>query len=415
MSGTIPKRREKLRWLLPKCSLALACSLAAPLSWAGLHIDLSTGNPGSGSATLHEAPTGLYGTRNDAGGQNIQATRCSERGALEATKGVVSVVDGCGVLSWQFGLAPYPERGAVSSEQLSWFAEDGSWWVVSEGSSILRRLSGAVARHISFSVDGHPLIIRAGPHQLPEFHEAPGFWLLGDPASLDLDTARHFFDKGSVPEHLMDVLERHDAGIAFLTSALPRRAPSPVFWMGLADWRLSIGGAAGTGLILANYPLIASELDETASAFSLFVVLHEHGHELFDGTGMLWLNESLASFLAIKSVEQTSPDLFPILADAFVEPGNALQTPLPIISQRASAGDGQAYGQLYMGAAFWKGLDEAMLKAGCFEGLVPVLSELLALGLDPNGVLRPEVTAEITGIAQEELAEILGRYLGVSP
>ena len=395
-------------------ALGLLWALTTSQALAQLRVDLSTENRAWGSATLDEAPPGLYGTRSGIEAEEIRAVRCSDSGNLSTSKGKVSVGAGCGTLTWQFSLAPYPVQGEVASRQLSWFSEVASWWLVSEGNAILQASDAGAASDIRFLLDGQPLETRAGPRRVPKLHQAPGFWLLGDPIHLDKGNVRHFFDRSAVPRHLVELLDSHAKGMEYLLEVLPNDDLPPVFWMGLADWQSTMGGAAGTGLVLANYPFAAHEFDNTAYAITLYVVLHEHSHELFGETGSLWINESLASYLALKAIKETAPEHYPVIADAFIEPGNKLETSLPVIGERAAAGDGQAYSQLYMGAAFWAAIDAAMVRQGTHGGLLEVLPKMIARALAPGGTLRREEIAEVTGLTSEALSPILDQFLGTT-
>ena len=393
-------------------ALGLMWTLTTSQALAQLRVDLSTQNRAWGSAKLEEASQGLYRTRTNIEAQKIRAVRCSESGDRTTSQGKLSVEAGCGALTWQFSLVPYPVQGVDASRQLSLFSEVPSWWIVSEGEAIFHPSDVGAASKLTFFLDGQPLEIRAGPRRLPKLHQAPGFWLLGAPVFVDKGNVRHFFDRGTVPQHLADVLDSHAVGLGYLLEVLPHDVLPPVFWMGLTDWQLTIGGAAGTGLVLANYPALAHDFDKTAYAITLYVVLHEHSHELFGETGSLWINESLATYLAIKAIMETAPEHYPVLADAFVEPGNALDTPLPVIGERAATGDGQAYSQLYMGAAFWMAIDAAMERQGGHGGLLHVLPEMIARVFAPGGTPRREEIAQVTGLTPEVLSPILDQYLG---
>ena len=342
----------------------------------------------------------------------FRAVRCSQSGELPTGRRTVSVASGCGALAWEFNLRPYPVEGVMASGQLSLYSQAPAWWIISEGDAILQAPGAREAPRVSFLLDGRGMEIRAGPQRLPSLHQAPGFWLLGDPVYVDKGNVRHFFDRETVPRHLADLLDGHSAGIGYLLEMLPHTVLPPVFWMGLADWQLSIGGAAGTGLVLANYPVREQDFDETAYAITLYVVLHEHGHHLFDGAGSLWIGESLASYLAIKAMKETAPEHYRVVEDAFIAPGRALETPLPVLGERAAAGDGQAYMQVYTGAAFWMAMDDAMVRQSGQGRFLEVLADMLARGFAPGGTPRPDEIGQVTGLAPETLKPILNRYLG---
>ena len=395
-------------------ALVLGCVLAPALCWGGLKVELMTNSQQRVFATYEGARIGDYGIRgNTAALQGIWDIECSEGDGLESHSRHVSIIGTCGTLSWQLGIASYPEGGALAFQQQNWHSEQGPWWLVSESSSILRPLEDEARSEISFFFEGNPVEVRAGPNRLPAWHQPPGFWLLGDPAFIDMDSVRHFFDLEKVPPHLIEVLEGHTRGMRFLKSLLPVKPLSPVFWMGLDEWQASIGGAAGTGLILVNYPVDEMDLNDGGRAFTLYVVLHEHAHQAVKPTGVLWIDESLASFLAIKAVKETSPSLYPVLADAFMESGRRAEVSLSVLGERAAAGDGEAYAQIYQGAAFWQTLDDAMTKKGTPVGLLAVLPELLARVFSSTGNANLAEMEKITGLSESELSNILNTYVGV--
>ncbi len=398
---------------LISCALIAGCALSWTWGWAQINVELTTGSLKNALVTYEGAEAGNYGLRRNASLEDILDIKCSERDALEIDTSHVSIIGKCGRLSWQINFVPYPEGRALAFDQMNFFSEQGPWWLVNETSSILRESKDKARPDISFALNGNPIEARAGSARLPAWHQAPGFWLLGDPAFLDKGIMRHYFDVESVPIHLIDVLERHERGIRFLHSALPVRSLSPVFWMGLNEWQASLGGAAGTGLILANYPAKAIELDDVGRAFALYVVLHEHAHQAVHATGVLWIDESLVSFLAIKAVKETSPSLYRGLADAFIEPGQSADSSLQVLGARAAAGDDEAYAQLYQGAAFWNALDDTISKQESQLGVLPLLPEMLASAFSPTGSVKFQEMARITRISRNELREILDTYLAL--
>ena len=393
-------------------ALGLLWALIASQAMGQLRIDLSVQNRKQGSAALLQAREGVYGIRNSIATEKIRAVRCSEGGDLSTVQGKFFVHNGCGDLTWEFSLAPYPVQGVVASSQSSLFSETLSWWILSERDAMLNSSGIGAASNIAFFLDDRPLDIQAGPRRLPALNQPPGFWLLGDPVHVDRGNVRHFFDRGTIPRHLADLLDGHSAGIGYLLEMLPHTVLPPVFWMGLAEWQSSVGGAAGTGLVLANYPLRAQDFHKAAHAITLYTVLHEHAHHLFDVIGALWIGESLASYLAIKAMKETAQELYPVVEEAFIVPGRTLETALPVLGERAAAGDGQAYMRVYTGAAFWMAIDDAMVRQGGQNRLLQVLPEILTRGFALGGAPRPDEIGQVTDLAPESLNPILNRYLG---
>lgn len=265
-----------------------------------------------------------------------------------------------------------------------------------------------VAPRVSFRAGGVALAPLAGPPQLPAMHRAPGLWLVGNPVFTDKRGLRHFFDSGTVPDHMDTLLDRQAEAVASLVASLPGRELSPMFWMGVRSGQMSVGGVAGTGLALASYPLTVDEPGEEMSAITLYVGVHEHAHQLFDGRGVLWISESVASYLALRAIRDTSPELMPFLEEAFLRPGREPRRPLPDLGERARV-DPEAYAMLYsVGAAFWWAFDALLEESG--RHLPGVLRRLLAEGFDARGRPLPAAIAEIVGLRGDALRSLFARY-----
>lgn len=398
-------------WKTPFNSLAqpalVVWTLAALPCGATLTISLSGGEPGHVEASLAKPAAGGYSTRN-GGTERPAGVRCDRASALRLADGV-QVASGCGTLRWRLNAGPYPTKGIMASEQGMYYAEDSSWWLVTEGAGILRMASDhAALPRVRFRLNGRRVAPLAGPNRLPGLDQPPGFWLLGRAPRVDIGPFRHFFDRFEPPAYIEELLNLHAAGVGFLANSLPGRALSPVFWLGLEEWQTGLGGAAGTGLVLANYPLHAHDFDAVAQAITLYLVLHEHSHQLLDASGALWIDESLASYLAVVAMREAAPQHYPTVANAFIETGRHPDVSLPVLGARAAAGDGVAYGRLYSGAAFWVALEEAMPASGSLLQQLPIVA---AHGFDVEGQPLPGPLSRATGIPERELAEILDRFL----
>ena len=390
------------------CAIALA--LAALPCAAELMVDLATGEPRRAEVSLVNPVPGLYRTRSNPTVEWPRDVRCDHGGGPSISNGVAEVKPDCGVLRWRLYIEPFPANGTMASDQLAW--SDAAWWLITERAGFLRNATDHPAPTVQSRRDGRALAPLAGPSRLPGLEAAPGFWLLGDAPHLDKGAIRHFFDGSGPPARLDSLLDLHAAAIGFLSNVLPGRALSPVFWLRLADWQAGIGGAAGTGLVIANYPVRGRAFDQVAEAITLYLILHEHGHQFLDGSGVLWIDESLASYLAVVAVREAAPRHYPVIVDAFVEPGRDPDVPLPLLGERAAEGDGTAYAQLYSGAAFWMALEEATPEP---RGLLLQLGEVLAEGFDTDGRPLMEPLALRTGIPPRLLAEILDTHIASAP
>ena len=128
--------------------------------------------------------------------------------------------------------------------------------------------------------------------------------------------------------------------------------------------------------------------------------------------GTLWIAESVASYLAIRAVEEVAPDLHPFLEAAFIEPASTHETPLPMLGELAAAGDGKAYSQLYEGAALWMALEELMEHHNPSEDFLSHLPRLLEEGFGSDGGTDKKALAELIGISYSQLSPVLEQYLG---
>ena len=388
---------------------------------ADLRIDLVLEEGAPARAALERPAAGHYGTRRDGGAVRLANIHCSNGAEVVRHIDYVVVPEGCDALRWSFDVTPYGPGEGMASDHSSRYSAAGAWWLVEEGTSLLRPVSATAGDgedassrgdllDVEFFVDGAPVGIRAGPSAVPPMHEAPGLWLIGDPVFVDLGGVRHFFDSGVVPSHMAAVLGRHADAVTSLRESLPVGELSPVFWLGITT--RGIGGMSGTGLILANYPLPTDGLGEEASIVALYTVVHEHAHQWFDGRGVLWLAESVASYLALRAIRDTTSAAFPFLEGAFLEPGRAAGESLQDLGARAVT-DGEAYGMLYsVGAAFWWEFDALLKERG--RDLLDVLFRLLAEGFNARGRPNMEAISAIVGVRRKALQPLFAHYHSVA-
>jgi len=384
--------------------LLLICSLSAPPSGADLRIEMRTGSD-LAQARLDYAPAGKYGVRNSHSALPVRDVRCldfSIRGnALDAE---------CRTLQWKFNIASYPADGAIAHDQVSWQGSTGLWWLITESSAVLRPAASEFNPSVTVQLDGDIVSTQAGPSRLPPLQRAPGCWLLGNPSYVMRGKLPHFFDREEPPLHLLPVLDRHADSVSFLRRYFADSTPSPVFWMGLAEWQVGIGGAACTGLMLANYPLDAVAMDRSASAITLYLVVHEHAHELFTAPPVLWLSESLASYLSVRAIRESAPEYYPAVRRAFLDLDGHPES-LIALGSAAARGDQEAYGLLYsLGASFWMELESLVKRSG--GELLSVLPAVVKRGFNESGHPIPSELAASAGVSHSELEPLLSGILG---
>ncbi len=401
--------------------LAAAAWAAPALGWMGmwpvntladLRVDLDSEEGAPARATLVSPPAGEYGTRSALGHAHLSDIHCTAGMDVVRRGALVVVPVGCGTLRWSFMVRTHHSATEYVPPGLTaWRGDAGSWWLVRE-ESFLRwlRPGGAGLANIAFFLDGVPIAVRAGPSALPLVREAPGMWLLGDAVFVDRGDVRHFVDGDVLPGHLETVLDRHADAVAFLRGSLPTRRLSPVFWIGIASGADAVSGAAGTGLTLANFPASPEEFGLAAQSITLYVAVHEHAHQMFDGRGILWLSESVASYLALRAIRETAPAMMPVLAEAFLVRGRRAGRLLAELGEKAMEGDSEAYALIYaVGGAFWSEFDARMKESR--RDLLQLLPQLLAEGFGRAGHPDPQVFAAITGVPREVLRSMFERFV----
>ena len=144
-----------------------------------------------------------------------------------------------------------------------------------------------------------------------------------------------------------------------------------VVWLGL-NKKGGLGGAAGFRSSLINYPCKNGKLLKDKFIWALMTAFHEQFHVLY-GSGSsqpTWVNERLAQYYAIKSMDRTGidKDLIEPIKDQFFQPGRKNILGLKEANRRFKyENDFSVYHLFYdQGSTFWYELDN--LIADCTHG-----------------------------------------------
>ncbi|WP_420960378.1 hypothetical protein [Brucella sp. IR073] len=343
----------------------------------------------------------------------VEAPSCDGKPLVAAGKGRWKVPAECRNVSWKVPLEPSGAEPANAQRSLS--MTNGV--LLSEASSLPRlddagpeKLSLPPGQNFPAAKDGLPL---------PPAGKPPLFVLLGvNPAetrTADQIKLVYFFDNPAARSRVPDMAE-HLAGLRWLRDRVPSDGPMrfSVLWLGVPKKLLSLGGAQGDGLLLVNY--LASDTPEPfGKAMRLYVPLHEAMHQ-FAATGRkrpVWMEESLASYFAIRAVLAVTHDAAgaKALFERFKEGAKAFPEGLVAISSRVDeTGDQMAgIGAFYTkGVAFWDAVNMAMEKAGgqSLESRLTVL-----VNTDFDGDKTPDRLRTLLGVPPEIWAPIQKQYL----
>jgi hypothetical protein len=123
----------------------------------------------------------------------------------------------------------------------------------------------------------------------------------------------------------------------------------------------SISGAAGSGILLANY--LHNKSSPSVKALMLYVALHEAFHQ-FQAQypdEPSWVQESLASYYGSRAVEVAIPEEGPALMKRFKDAAAKFPKGLLTIHTQVEQGNRTDYGAFYTkGVAFWAAVNEAL-------------------------------------------------------
>ncbi|ATL97056.1 hypothetical protein CK910_00100 [Aeromonas sp. CA23] len=265
----------------------------------------------------------------------------------------------CRELSWQITLKPVPATGADASAQQNLYFPQGGWLVTEWGD--FPRQQGAEPGRVCLP-DG-----RCSP--LPGMKEPPLILPFALPATARLRQGSRLqihhdrmADALDIPQ-LQKQLEAIVDYLAFQLDAPPARQPWQLVWLARDISTHSLGGAAGAGTIVANYPVSDNQPTADTPLRLLRTSAHEAVHMLDTRARPTWVAESLAEYLAIKSLRRFRLHSTKA-ADELAQHGARLphaDAGLYRANDAVKAGDLSYYPLFYLkGSAFWEALELAL-------------------------------------------------------
>ncbi|EJO9866265.1 hypothetical protein ABRZ80_14530 [Vibrio vulnificus] len=312
----------------------------------------------------------------------------------------------CDRIEWQTTAEKVPEQGFEPSNQNDSYSPQQGWYFVSEYDSLPRIPQADIT--LVCTPDQHC-------YTLPDPTLPPLFLVWGMDTALIPISGQHVrvhVEDAKVIDAQQRWLPTMQKQLSYLHRVFPQS--------NMAGWELaffkrdknagSLGGAAGTNMLLVNSLLDQGELTDESLQFLLKISAHESIHYMDKRQNSLWKSESLAEYYALKSLMNTeitfeSPEaLWQQFAQKYPFAGTGLyEAEHQVLEQ----GNRQYYPLFYFkGAAFWYALDQALQTHGAS------LDQWQQIELGRETELDAKIITQLQAIIGEERWQALAeKYL----
>ena len=365
-------------------------------------------------STKHSTQLILSGVSMGVANQ-VQNVMCDRRLIKEDKPGIWSVPENCQKLSWQIPLLENGTEPAAKQQSL----KTGNFILLSDVASIPHLQDASSAEAIKIEIQGTKTIFptpnSTGLIPLPNSSAAPIFILLNatvvDSITSGSIKLTYLLDNPKLVSALPDVTS-HMNGLKWLNTIIPGRENENfvIAWLGTSKKQMTLSGATGNDILLANYP---NDGELTfGKAMLLYVALHEALHQfaLHYPNQPSWVAESLAAYYGARAVQIALPNdpKSDALMRRFQTDGDHFTNGLLIINRKVQKGDRSEYGAFYTkGLAFWMAVDEALQTQG--DALNNHLLAVLKTKYDSRG--NPTDLQKGLNISPEIWASLRYRFL----
>lgn len=303
----------------------------------------------------------------------IDDIRCDDAPLSLKDDGETPLPDECKILSWTSRLDSVTDHGLRLSQQSFHHATDG--WGMISGPAALLRLSETTSPPQVNIRDSKGNRLYSGlltPADAAPFFASFGKWPLsetvnhGQEIKYLIDAPGYIGVTAPWPEHIETLAYFHSLFTAGEThpSSL---SSTTVIWLGVEGEQAGISGAAGSNILLINYPRSGDRMPERIKARALYVLLHEQFHQIDPSiSAPAWLGESIASYYALKALERLGSDNANLaeIRNSFIATDRPVTATFLDIERQLKAGDRSNYFTLYtQGATFWYLLDQLIADA----------------------------------------------------
>ncbi|ENK2091384.1 hypothetical protein AB3A53_000176 [Vibrio vulnificus] len=312
----------------------------------------------------------------------------------------------CDRIEWQTTAEKVPDQGFEPSNQNDSYSPQQGWYFVSEYDTLPRIPQADIT--LVCTPDQHC-------YTLPNPTLPPLFLVWGMDTALIPISGQHVrvhVEDAKVIDAQQRWLPTMQKQLSYLHRVFPQS--------NMAGWELaffkrdknagSLGGAAGTNMLLVNSLLDQGELTDESLQLLLKISAHESIHYMDKRKNSLWKSESLAEYYALKSLMNTeitfeSPEaLWQQFAQKYPFAGTGLYE---AEHQVLEHGNRQYYPLFYFkGAAFWYALDQALQTHGAS------LDQWQQIELGREAEFNAKIITQLQAIIGEERWQALAeKYL----
>lgn len=310
----------------------------------------------------------------------VQHVRCANKPLIQDKEGYWVAPADCPIVKWEVKADHIGKAGANANEQRTLIVGSPAWYLLSESTSILRPQNvddqtATIENPLNPNLLLGATQVNDNVYLVPSANNAPEFYVLGSPVQTTLRwrmlTLTHISDS---PEQFkqLNLKKLHGHALNYLLTVVPPPATLPteqrhlqMIWLGVAESKGQVGGAAGSRSFVANYIVGSVEHQDRNIYRTLLVIAHEQFHQLADmlrgnrRAQPIWFNESLAQYYALKSLRQLPPSAeLRTITSNFINPDRLVNYGLVALEKQYMNGNHSVYELFYtQGATFWYELD----------------------------------------------------------
>ncbi|MBT5186271.1 MAG: hypothetical protein HOH19_04040 [Kordiimonadaceae bacterium] len=308
----------------------------------------------------------------------------------------------CEEINWSVDFFHEDQEGIAAYEQKSILKKNSDWWIFSSPSALLRLRREPPSLKISFDVPGQKYFKTS----LSSSMSPPSYFALGNVPS---ETIRRggikltsISDDPSYTSQIINI-DDHLSALEYLSSIMGLNDTGEVrhitmIMIGIIRERQSLGGAAGSNAMLVNYIFENEQSMDREKYYPVLIALHEQIHQLYRGSQLEWVEESLAHYYGSKALQRVYPDnktINEIVEGLYTSTAEDIPGLVEIQRRIDENRDFRLYDNFYnQGSAFWYNLDKLIHR---FSDKHETLDDYLAIIMRsefkrnegiPNKVLR---------------------------
>lgn len=362
----------------------------------------------------------------------IKNVRCGNKQLKQDDTGYWWVPSSCNKVVWDVVSKQVDDETVDIADQLTLKLKKAGWILFSEPTSLLRINDNPESLSLLVSSDDIPLFGATAYNKswlIPSEDNAPEFFIIGNPV-YQIDTIGQLTAKYVIDDpHQSNWAELRNShknillyfiNILSIPSNLPKNERTLlIVWIGINAKDKQINGAAGRRSFIANYVIGKNEqTDSPNNIHNLLVLAHEQFHQLvqmvrFTGSGetSVWIEESLAQYYAIKSLQSLLSDQdFTKVIEKYISFDSVIK--FTELEQQIKEGNYKNYSLFYsQGAHFWYEFDQALLTSSEGKyGLDFLLNELIT-SESKDGQLSEAFLQKAKKIGGKKIDNLLSVYI----